>query len=246
MVDSRADELVFSVGRRDFTIKQSPGLLNSSRAAGTTGAVMWRTTRLLASWFGSNESPLFHHGLLDAASVILELGSGTAGLLPLILAPKVSIYCATDQDYTIRLLRENIEANRAASRKLSKKPANPDPRIFALDWENDDLKSFLTSQHLDHGVDLVLASDCVYNYHLIKPFVQACVDTCRVRSQDERPSLCMVAQQLRQPDVFEEWLSAFAEHFSVWRLNDEVTGSELSPSSGYVIHVGILKSAVGS
>ncbi|KAF2152009.1 hypothetical protein K461DRAFT_279539 [Myriangium duriaei CBS 260.36] len=256
MVDGSAPEISLSIGGRDFCIKQSPGLLNSSRSAGTTGAAVWRSTELLATWFDAKDNCLFGSGLLDRESTILELGSGVAGLLPVILAPRVDTYCATDQAYTIKLLRENIDANsqsstakcvsnRKGSSKLPRKDASTgNLRVAALDWETDDLKYFLSSQGLQHGVDLVIASDCVYNYHLVQPLVQTCVDTCRGRREYQRPSLCLIAQQLRQPDVFEEWLSAFSQHFVVWRLKTEVLGSSLAPQAGYVVHVGMLRSSV--
>ncbi|GAM88335.1 hypothetical protein ANO11243_063680 [Dothideomycetidae sp. 11243] len=251
MVDGAASEISVSIGGRDFCIKQSPGLLHSSRSAGTTGAALWRSTQRLAEWFAMKVNPLFQCGLVDSKSIVLELGSGVAGLLPLLLAPRVASYCSTDQAYTIKLLRENIDANSASNSSPSsratrhRKGSEPllssfagsgNLRVAALDWELDDLKYFLSSQDLSDGADLVIASDCVYNYHLITPLVQTCVDICRARSDGRRPTLCLVAQQLRQPDVFEEWLSAFSKHFTVWRLTDSVMGPALAPEAGYVVH----------
>ena len=37
-VDSRATDVTVTVGEREYSIEQSPGLLNSSRKGGTTGA----------------------------------------------------------------------------------------------------------------------------------------------------------------------------------------------------------------
>lgn len=252
MVDGSSHEITVTIGNQEFDIKQSPSLLNSSRSTGTTGAVVWRSTLLLATWFSQPSNCLFKHGLLDSTSTILELGSGVAGLLPLILASRTGLYLATDQSYTIKLLQSNIDNNLrprgTSSRKGAKasstaaaraSPANV--RTAPLDWELDDLKSFLPSHNIAQGVDLVLASDCVYNYHLIPPLVQTCREACAARAANDRPTLCIVAQQLRQPDVLEEWLTAFAEHFAVWRLRDEVMGTELGPGNGYVVHVGVLR-----
>lgn len=97
----------------------------------------------------------------------------------------------------------------------------------------------------------MLAVDCVYNYALIPPLVQTCADACRLRRQEEedeghrhvgeKPSLCIVAQQLRNDDVFKSWLAAFIIDFRVWRVPDEKLPKALRPSAGFVVHIGILR-----
>ena len=254
MLDADAEELDISIGGRDFTIKQSPGLLQSKRAGGTTGAAVWKVCVHFSEWLGTSTNPLFRDGLLDTSSVVIELGSGISGLVPSMLSPRVRKVIATDQQYAIRLLLENIQANQTKSKpvKACKTTIGIQPRtnnieVLPLDWEEDDVKAFLRSRSFENGVDAVVVCDCVFNYALIQPLVQACIDISSARSNDERdlrkmtkPTLCIVAQQLRQPDVFESWLRAFMAAFHVWRLPDSMVTDALSETSGFVVHVGIL------
>ena len=95
------------------------------------------------------------------------------------------------------------------------------------------------------GVDLLIACDCIYNYALIEPFVQTCVDVCKVRREEgdgaKSDTVVVVAQQLRQPDVFEEWLDVFGRAFRTWRMPDDVLTEGLREGSGFVVHLGMLK-----
>lgn len=126
------------------------------------------------------------------------------------------------------------------------------PLVFqALDWELD-----VPTRAL--GVpDVVVACDCIYNDALISPFVQTCADACRLRSSSDddddddseaaggespRPCVCVVAQQLRDPEIFEGWLKEFMRKgFRVWRVPDNELPEGLRSSSGFVVHVGILR-----
>jgi hypothetical protein len=97
--------------------------------------------------------------------------------------------------------------------------------------------------------DAVLACDCIYNEALIPPFVQTCADACRLRAREEvpneagprQPCVCVVAQQLRDPGVFEAWIERFAQDFHVWRVPDEALPGQLQPEKGFVVHVGVLR-----
>jgi len=250
MIDSSASVLELTIGTHDFTIKQSPGILQSTREGGTTGAAVWCLSPLLASWMSSPKNLLFENRLLDQFSSVLELGSGIAGLVPLMLCSKVHRYVATDQRYALKLLQENIDENLkvvTGSSSLGKPKSRKEahhataPEVYALDWESDDIGSFLSVNRLKNGVDLVFASDCVYNYALIEPFVETCVEVCRKRSLSDKPTICLVAQQLRQPDVMEEFLTVFLRYFDIYRLSDEEVGAELKPASGFAIHIGVLR-----
>ncbi|KAG9739682.1 hypothetical protein KCU59_g8343, partial [Aureobasidium melanogenum] len=252
IIDSQTPLLELSIGSRDLSIKQSPTVLNSARGGGTTGAVVWKVTPRFAEWLISPGNTLAQHGIVSRESSVLELGSGIAGIVPLALAPLVQQYIATDQAYALKLLKENIDQNTTSTqtRTKNKKPskrANAVPssniQIESLDWETDDVDSFLKSNNAPEGVDLVIACDCIYNYALIKPFIQTCVDICRSR-RGERPTVCVIAQQLRQPDVFEEWLEEFNKHFRTWRLPDDVLTDDLRENSGFMIHIGILRPEV--
>ncbi|EGP87325.1 unnamed protein product [Zymoseptoria tritici ST99CH_1A5] len=258
MVDAAASLLELSVAGRDFEIAQSPGLLQSSRGGGTTGAAVWRSSVRLAEWLAWDRNPLFTTKALHSESTILELGSGISGLVPCILNSKVSKVIATDQAYVLKALRDNIAMNVTISSTSQKRKSsrtsdgNVKPAVnidtVALDWENDDVTSVLSENNLKGGVDAVLACDCVYNYALIEPLVQTCAEICSVRSySDEEPArsekqtICVVAQQLRQPDVFEQWLQTFHRSFRVWRMPEELLSADLKAGSGFVVHIGILR-----
>ncbi|KAK3292227.1 uncharacterized protein B0H64DRAFT_224612 [Chaetomium fimeti] len=119
-IDSRATTVELSVAGRDLVITQSPGVLSSNRAGGTTGAVIWKITPLFATWLASPHNPLWTHDLLTPSSRILELGCGISGLVALLLGPRVARYVLTDQPYVAKLVEQNVAANwRAAAAAAS-------------------------------------------------------------------------------------------------------------------------------
>ncbi|TKA81795.1 hypothetical protein B0A55_02145 [Friedmanniomyces simplex] len=258
MVDPVATTLELSIAGRDFTITQSPGLLQSKQKHGTTGAAVWQTSVKLAEWLTSSKNVLFTHGVLSGNSTVLELGAGISGIIASMLALQVRSVVATDQQHLLKLLRANLDSNsrhpsaKASSHdrgKASKEiGSNPAITTLALDWEEDDITRHLDSHGLGTGVDLVLGCDCVYNYALIGPFVQACADICSLRSRtngdatdDRPPTVCLVAQQLRQSDVFEQWLETFMRSFRVWRVPSDLFTKGLKEGRGFALHVGVLR-----
>ena len=56
-----------------------------------------------------------------------------------------------------------------------------------------------------------------------------------------RPTICLIAQQLRSNVVFEEWLRCFLQRFQVWRVPDEMLSEELRIGKGYVVHIAVLQ-----
>ncbi|RAR00408.1 diaminohydroxyphosphoribosylamino-pyrimidine deaminase [Stemphylium lycopersici] len=125
-------------------------------------------------------------------------------------------------------------------------------RITALelDWETDAVA------HLPH-VDLIVSCDCVYNEALVEPLNATCAAICKLRAAAEdngngngggggddaeiRPTLCLIAQQLRSPDVFETWLKSFHEKFWAWQVPGSMLGKELGEGSGFVVYVGVVR-----
>lgn len=107
----------------------------------------------------------------------------------------------------------------------------------------------------DKGFDLLLSCDCVYNEALVVPFVRACADICRLRPAYRpgsgsgtdgdkpvlNPTVCIIAQQQRSPDVLEAWLQETLKVFWVWRVDDAVLCDGLRAGSGYVVHLLLLK-----
>lgn len=249
MVDAQSIEIEVTLNGREFTIKQSPGVLQSDRKGGTTGAALWRACLLFADWLGTAQNVMFTNGLLDSDSTVLELGSGISGLVPLTLRPRVKRMIATDQAYALNLLRENVAANLPSLKSKSSQHSN-NLEALALDWETSDIPSFLRSNGLASGVDALLVCDCIFNYALIQPLVQTCVEVCEAKLEAHRigdsqgaldQTVCMIVQQLRQPDVFEEWMRAFHAMFRVWRVRDDVLTDGLKEGDGYVVHIGILR-----
>lgn len=103
----------------------------------------------------------------------------------------------------------------------------------------------------DKGFDLLLSCDCIYNEALVAPFVRTCAEICRLRpayvaSSEEprprrKPTVCIIAQQQRSPDVFETWLRETMREFRVWRLSDDVLGEGLKSGSGYLVHLLLVR-----
>ncbi|KAF9760710.1 hypothetical protein IL306_004184 [Fusarium sp. DS 682] len=263
-IDSRAASVDVSVSDRDYIIHQSPAVLSSSRAGGTTGAVLWKIAPSFASWLSSTSNPILTNTIHSNAS-ILELGCGISPLSALALGPRVARYVLTDQSYVQRIVQRNLDENFSSaftsgtstptSGRGKKKrhghghgAAQPNIRFTTLDWETDEVTPSLTGSDEARSFDAVVACDCVYNYALVDPFVQACADACRLRLSDEsyangdkRPCICVIGQQLRSDEVFESWLKAFSTSFHVWRASDDVLPEELRPSAGFVVHIGILR-----
>ncbi|KAI1377532.1 hypothetical protein F4677DRAFT_414696 [Hypoxylon crocopeplum] len=257
-VDPQATTLDLNVAGRDYVIHQSPTILN--RPGSTTGAVVWKITPLVADWLAASENLLWTSGVLSSSSSVLELGCGISGLLGLVLVPSVARYTLTDQSYVARLVEKNINEN-----SLPEKPKQPgansrkgrgksttnqskaDLRFLQLDWELDEVTSSLTGDKKAKSFDAVIACDCIYNDTLIQPLVQTCADVCRLRCADEgaadKPAVCLVAQQLRDPEIFEDWIKEFSRSFRVWRIPDNALSKELRSHPGFVIHLGILQDA---
>ena len=134
-----------------------------------------------------------------------------------------------------------------------------------LDWETDQAASLKEcmdpdeahgrdgeeEEEEDKGFDLLLSCDCIYNEALVAPFVRTCAEICRLRPayvagseeprSHRRPTVCIIAQQQRSPDVFETWLREAMREFRVWRLRDDVLGEGLKSGSGYLVHLLLLR-----
>lgn len=254
MVDPKVDVLDLDIAGRDFTITQSPGILQSTRGGGTTGAAVWQTSVRFAEWLASSKGALKSQ-VIRPDSTVVELGSGISGVVPCMLSPIVKRVVATDQNYLLKSLRANILVNTSNQRspkvrdrqQKTRAPSDTNVEILALDWELDDVPNAMKSAGLAAGADTVVACDCIFNYSLIDPFVQTCVDICKLRQSecgrlsDLQPTVCLVAQQLRQAEVFGQWLETFMQSFRTWRVPDAELVQPLNEGSGFVVHIGILR-----
>lgn len=242
----------------------SPPVLGCLVLANAHCIVVWKVTPLFAEWIASPNF-LFQAGYLSPSSTALELGAGVSGVVALTLGPKLRRYIATDQDYVIRLLKHNIAENLPAAsagarKKHPARPKRPQPAVrqgtpdietLELDWELDSVASLpaalgqedAESDGSYEGVDVIIACDCIYNDALIEPINSTFANICRLRSAgpNRKPTLCIIAQQLRAPDVFESWLKSFHRLFHVWQVPDELLAEPLRENTGFIVHVGYLR-----
>lgn len=224
--------------------------------------MVWKVSIPFAEWITAPNNVLSKAGYLSRDSVALELGAGVSGIVAVALGPLLKRYIATDQDYVLRILKQNILENlpsdptrtikRAGGLRSKRSQSSPQQASFSietleLDWELDSVATLphLLGQDAHHpdGVDLIIACDTVYNDMLIEPFNNMCAQICSLRpaSPEEKPTLCVIAQQLRSPEVFESWLKSFHRRFHVWQVPEEHLSPSLRQSAGFIVHVGILR-----
>lgn len=186
---------------------------------------------------------------------MIELGTGISGVVALLLGPKINHYIATDQDYVLKLLKQNIAENLPSNAAKKPKPKRKAPSAAAyegitkidtleLDWELDSVSWLPTQLGLEEsqGLDLIIACDCIYNESLIEPLNNTCAQICKLRAATaEKPTLCLVAQQLRSHDVFEAWFNSFHKLFHVWQVPDSLLAEDLRENSGFIVHVGVVR-----
>lgn len=205
--------------------------------------MVWAVTPRFAEWIASPNNVLFTSGLLSSSSTCIELGSGISGIVALTLGAMIASFTATDQDYAMKLLRQNISSNldavfpaaKRGSKNKQKSNFAPDRiQTAILDWESSSVA------HLQ-PVNLIIACDCIYNESLIEPLNTTCAALCKLNTDTDKPTLCLVAQQLRSPDVFEAWIKSFHRLFHTWQVPDRLLTGELREGSGFVVHVGIVR-----
>ncbi|KEF55217.1 uncharacterized protein A1O9_08871 [Exophiala aquamarina CBS 119918] len=257
-VDATADNIDIEIAGHEYTIQQSPGLLNSNHARGTTGAVLWKVSPLLATWLASCPTILADLHALHPDSVVAELGCGLAGLIGQVLSQSVQRYILTDQPSIVRHLRAALgmldgpprAKTRGSKNKKSSTPGRQDVlQVMALDWEKDDAMNLRAALPGNAQIDLLILCDCVYNEYLVKPLVQTCVDACRLGHGNEHedgdvnrsPTVVLVAQQLRSDTIFELFLETMIEEFEVWRVPEGRIPADLGANSGYAVHLAILR-----
>lgn len=237
-VDSTAGSVQVDIAGHDYELMQSPGLLSAARKGGTTGAVLWKVSPAVARWLLSEKNVLWRAGILHHEATVVELGCGITGIIGISLHGMVATYLLTDQEYVLKRLQANIDANiRKASRETSQQRGRLE--IAALDWEADSASNLRSTIGNDAAIDLVIACDCIYNDFLIKPFVESCVDVCKLSKSGR--TLVVIAQQLRSDDVLSEWLCTSMQYFDIWRVPDDQLSGELASGSGYVVHLLLLK-----
>ncbi|KIW09997.1 hypothetical protein PV08_11773 [Exophiala spinifera] len=252
-VDSRQGTIQVEIAGHEYELRQSPALLKSNRKEGTTGAVLWKVTPLLAAWLASFPAMLADLNALHPNATVVELGCGLAGLIGLVLSRVVKCYVLTDQEYVMKYLKENISANSHANKpqlRATKKRSSPrvpdltsSLKTMALDWETDRAENLLAVISSEDCIDLVILCDCVYNDFLVKPLIQMMIDICRLGLPKPKQTVVLIAQQLRSDSIFEFFLDSLMQEFHVWRMSDDKITPDLRSNTGYVVHLAMLKSA---
>lgn len=240
-MDSKAINLDIDIGKRSYAIKQSPGLLRSDRDAGTTGAVLWKITPLVANWLSSTNNFLWELGWLRSMSTVVELGCGISGLIALSMAPLLpsGFYALTDQAYVMKILRHNIVTNQTQQAARRSPEQGLQIQTLTLDWETDAVSNITSLLGRENEIDLIVACDCVYNEYLIRPFVSTCASLCALRSGGSQRTGVVVAQQLRSEGVLQMWLDEMLKSFLIFRVPDRLLPEELR--KGYVLHFAFLR-----
>ncbi|GFZ44261.1 hypothetical protein JCM24511_01983 [Saitozyma sp. JCM 24511] len=182
------------------TIQQDLGALKGRK--GDAGSVLWRSSLHLAHHLLTQHhfQPSTHPPLLDPAVLgrtpILELGSGT-GVLAVLLSGICAGYTATDRIENLRLVKRNLELNGVS--------------VEEVDWvavsEGMARRRRADQRLKEHSPHLILAVDCIYNEHLIRPLVDTLEHYCPPGSG----TVVWVVVELRSPDVLtlflETWLN---------------------------------------
>lgn len=232
----------------NLQINQSITCLNSSKDNNnsTTGYVLWSTSPFILKWilYSSDANILRNGGVLnvkdgnisdnplhitplfskpDKSSYIIELGSGSSGLCPIVLSNYVNKYLATDQKGIIPLLKKNICNNLSevyrrnavsftleidASRKTE---LSCQLEVLQLDWEKfnieeSDIDSLMTI-NTEHSLNIyVIAMDVIYNDFLIQPFLSTLTHLFKWYRDKNITISCLLGVQLRAQNVIENFL----------------------------------------
>lgn len=200
----------------DLNIEQSLTSLSSATESSSTGFVCWQGAVNFADWALADAKCPFRE-ILDVGSPIsvLELGAGVGATLVSVFGPNVARYIASDQKHVLKLLKSNFANNVVSQRyhsTTSERAHAEAPRKREDEtWSTIDFIEF-DWEHLDAGKqryllhsggqlpDVILASDTIYNSHLIPHFVKA------MKEMMSSHTVALVTIQLRDEDVTEQFL----------------------------------------
>jgi len=247
-------------GGKDLVVSQRTDALKGLGVTGAVvwdGAVV--LARCMEWWARDDDSGC-GIGMPVRGMNIIELGAG-CGLTGLVLSFMGAKVTLTDQEERLSLLKHNLSLNfpqptldhrdqkdnvgnkknrkggtkeKEKSKFVSKsddsrRNRSPNDKGYAevreLDWESEDLSSF-------QPLDLVIATDCVFNELVVPPFVNVLHKLCEIEesllnasevSESKIPVLnCM---EIRCAEVHEVFLEEALVHFQVFRLNTSLSHS---------------------
>ncbi|GKT45679.1 uncharacterized protein ColSpa_05860 [Colletotrichum spaethianum] len=243
-IDPKATELSLTLAGRDFTIHQSPTVLSSTRAGGTTGADQPYVARMIHQNLEANPLPKSTSSSSKPSSSRRKKAGGAAPSS----APGQDARADGPGVITFHPLDWELDT---PDPSLTGSPtARSFDAVVCCDCiYNEALVGPLVSATADlarlrlreqedeaDARDSAGASGDQHRHHLSS-------STTTTTTDRSEPCVCIVAQQLRSPDVFEEWAKAFHRDFRVWRVPDALLPEGLRIESGFVVHVGILREA---
>lgn len=229
--------------RYNLSVQQSLTSLHSNRDNNnsTTGYVLWSTTPFFLRWllYDLEAAPLRTggfvddfaiSGMLEPSTFILELGGGTAGVMPVVLGNYVGSYICTDQRGLISKMQSNIRDNllqlnkrRCFSNTLGiTPPADEDSNdqlvrleTVPLDWEKFKISEFATApgSQPQRGCSTayIVAMDVVYNDYLIDPFLRTLSQLLKFYRSKGITTHCLVGIHLRAQEVVADFLEKAIE-----------------------------------
>lgn len=117
--------------------------------------------------------------------------------------------------------------------------------VGCLNWETDDIEHHpsLTENGRFLPLDLLVCSDCVYNYDLIPPLVSVLVAASQQSYRAGKLPKALVVLEVRSEDVLETWLKEFHTYFHCGRLRIELLGQGWESNGGEtgVAFLGVLR-----
>ncbi|XP_019852147.1 PREDICTED: protein-lysine N-methyltransferase EEF2KMT-like isoform X3 [Amphimedon queenslandica] len=198
------------------TLKESRHIVSG----GTTGLCTWQASMELAEWIAAEQKEAFNN------KHILELGSGIGflGLSVLKLTSPLS-YTFTDCNVDVlKLLKNNVDINNIPGVPpidtftvvvKFKQKTNQCSCLFVVCYTFLMAGNQIVSTHLDWNsceqldfppVDIVLASDVIYDTELIDPFINVLEKLLRPVSPARVPPVAYVASTIRNEDTYSQFL----------------------------------------
>lgn len=212
-VQQKSQTFILPLNSKDITITQDRSSLGK---LGVTGTVVWDSSVVLAK--------LCERGYIQVKNkMCLEVGCGT-GLLGIALsvlgAEKVVM---TDRFEELKHSERNVRRNEGCEECV---------QLVEFEWGSEDVECVFDGLCQDDtkgdsppsGFDLLFASDCVYNEHIVPTLVKTLLALCmesnkrrRVETQDsdtlwpENTTLIVISQELRSDSVHLEFLEHMIE-----------------------------------
>ncbi|CAN3373712.1 hypothetical protein DIURU_005515 [Diutina rugosa] len=199
----------------DLTIRQSWSEVIHNESS--TGFICWKASVNLVDWW--SDGPLSQ--LLTADTMVVELGAGVGGILASQLARKCRSYVATDQKSILKLLQANLRENGASAQV----------KVAEFDWEYVEHGVYSVREVESDPIDVVLASDTIYNEYLVPHFIEAAHAILRPQG------VAVVAVPLRHPELIDCFVAEAIERnrFVVRAVPSQKLSEALR--RGYVVYV---------